>query len=128
MCLQDRLYFRGTKFERQVLGIERSVNKRIDDKIVEMSAILDAQHRRTMGAVKRQADQLQTEIYVLTKRVERFEKRYRKLERKQDELLDDVYMNSSEMFRERLRRTGAAHAQQLHDDITEDLTMNGTTL
>jgi hypothetical protein len=121
MCLQDRLYFRGTKFQRQVLGIERSVNKRIDDKIAEMTTVLDAQHRRIMGVVERQTSQLRTELHILTKRVERVEKLYRKLERRQDELLDDIYC--SEMFRERPQRTQTAQAQ-LRGDSTEDFAMN----
>ncbi|KAG5662472.1 hypothetical protein KAF25_004890 [Fusarium avenaceum] len=118
--LPDRLYFRGTKFQRQVLGIERSVNKRIDDKIAEMTTVLDAQYLHIMRAANRKATQLRTENRGLARRVERVEKQNRILERKLDELLDDVSINSSEMLRERLRRTRARFAQQRHDDNDND--------
>ncbi|KAH6953088.1 hypothetical protein DER45DRAFT_575007 [Fusarium avenaceum] len=120
MYLQDRLYFRGTKFQRQVLGIERSVNKRIDDKIAEMTTVLDAQYLHIMRAANRKATQLRTENRGLARRVERVEKQNRILERKLDELLDDVSINRSEMLRERLSRTRARFAQQRHDDNDND--------
>ncbi|KAI6776312.1 hypothetical protein HG530_000257 [Fusarium avenaceum] len=118
--LPDRLYFSGTKFQRQVLGIERSVNKRIDDKIAEMTTVLDAQYLHIMRAANRKATQLRTENRGLARRVERLEKQNRILERKLDELLDDVSINRSEMLRERLGRTRARFAQQRHDDNDND--------
>jgi uncharacterized protein (DUF3084 family) len=125
MCLQNRLYFaRGGKFERQALAIERNATKRIDDKIIEMTTVLDAQYRRIMRAVKLHATQLRSENRDLSKRLKRVEKENRKLENRLNDLEDDILRNRSEMSRERLARIRAAHAQQLYDNDTDNSTMN----
>ncbi|SPJ85213.1 uncharacterized protein FTOL_10993 [Fusarium torulosum] len=109
--LPNRLFFeRGTKFERQDLAIERNATKRIDDKIIEMTTVLDAQYRRIMRAVKLHATQLRSENRDLAKRLKRVEKQNHKLENRVDDLEDDILRNRSEMSRERLERIRAAHA------------------
>ncbi|KAM0229871.1 hypothetical protein ACHAP5_011524 [Fusarium lateritium] len=124
MCLQNRLYFaRDNKFERRALGHERNVSKRIDDKILEMTTVLDAQHRRIMHAVNRHATQLRNENQDLTKRLQRLERKYRMLETRQDDLLDELFQTCSEKSRERLERIRAAHAQRLNDVATEGFIM-----
>jgi hypothetical protein len=125
MCLQNRLYFaRGGKFERQVLAIDRNATKRIDDKIIEMTTVLDAQYRRIMRAVKLHATQLRSENQDLAKRLKRVDKQNRKLENRMDDLEDDILRNHSKMSRERLERIRAAHAQQLYDINTDNSTIN----
>ncbi|KAM0205410.1 hypothetical protein ACHAQI_009132 [Fusarium lateritium] len=122
--LPDRLYFaRDNKFERRALGHERNVSKRIDDKILEMTTVLDAQHRRIMRAVNRHAAQLRSENQDLTKRLQRLERKYRMLETRQDDLLDELFQTCSEKSRERLERIRAAHAQRLNDNATEGFIM-----
>ncbi|KAM0291993.1 hypothetical protein ACHAO9_003556 [Fusarium lateritium] len=122
--LPDRLYFaRDNKFERRALGHERNVSKRIDDKILEMTTVLDAQHRRIMRAVNRHATQLRSENQDLTKRLQRLERKYRMLETRQDDLLDELFQTCSEKSRERLERIRAAHAQRLNDNATEGFIM-----